>query len=289
MPAEFLADELLLQNEHARALVSPWGATLTHLLIDGVEVIAHATKKDVQNSFAGVTLAPWPNRLANGTWKFENQEFSAEINDGKSNANHGLVFNRKFEVESKTDDSVTFSYLLGEDAAYPFTVLVRVSFSLRGSELISVITARNQADLKVPVAFGTHPYISAAADSQVSLLAESQAINNAAQIPTGAKPAQKIMQTKFSELSLDDCFWGLTRNEDGVAQVQVSHANGSNVFVWQDSVFKYLMIYTHPTLGLAVEPQTAPANALNSGDDLIWLTPGESVSGSWGIRVSSGK
>lgn len=289
MPTEFLADELLLQNEHVQAWVSPWGATVTHLLIDGVEAIAHATKKDVQDSFAGVTLAPWPNRLSNATWKFENQTLSAEINDGQSNANHGLVFNRKFEVESKTKDSVIFSYRLGEDAAYPFQVLVRVSFSLRGSELISVITASNEADLNVPAAFGAHPYISAAADSQVSIHAASQAINDAKQIPTGAKPAQKILQTKFSELSLDDCFGDLARDEAGVAHVQITHANGSNVVVWQDSVFKYLMIYTHPTLGLAVEPQTAPANALNSGEDLIWLTPGESVSGTWGIRVGSGK
>lgn len=289
MPTEFLADELLLQNEHAKAWVSPWGATLTHLLIDGVEVIAHASKKDVQDSFAGVTLAPWPNRLADGTWRFENQLFIAEINDGKSSANHGLVFNRKFQVETQTNDSVSFNYLLGNDDAYPFEVSVEVSFSLNGSELVSEISLRNQSNVKVPVAFGSHPYISAAPDTQVSIHAASQAINNDAQIPTGVKSAQKVLQSKFADLNLDDCFWDLTRNEDGIAQVQISHTNGNNIWVWQDAVFKYLMIYTHPKMGLAVEPQTAPANALNSGQDLVWLSPGETVSGRWGIRVGSGK
>jgi aldose 1-epimerase len=286
---QFLADELLLQNEHAQARVSRWGATLTHLVIDGVEVIAHATKLDVQDSFAGVTLAPWPNRLANGTWKFDNQELSAEVNDGKSNANHGLVFNRKFEVVSQTQDSVSFCYLLGSDAAYPFEVAVQVSYALMGSELVSTISARNQAQIDVPVAFGSHPYICAAWDSEVSISAASQAVNNLAQIPSGSKPAQKILDAKFSELKLDDCFWDLTRNQEGLAQVLISHSSGSKISVWQDSVFKYLMIYTHPKLGLAVEPQTAPANALNSGQDLIWLSPGAEVSGTWGIRVGSGK
>jgi aldose 1-epimerase len=286
---QFLADELLLQNEHAQARVSPWGATLTHLVLDEVEVIAHATKLDVQDSFAGVTLAPWPNRLANGTWKFDNQELSAQVNDGKSNANHGLVFDRKFEVVAQTQDSVVFSYLLGGDAAYPFEVAVQVSYSLKASELVSTISARNQTQVEVPVAFGSHPYIRAASDSQVSISAGSQAVNNSAQIPTGSKTAQKILDAKFSELKLDDCFWDLTRDKQGVSQVLISHSSGSKISVWQDSVFKYLMIYTHPKLGLAVEPQTAPANALNSGQDLIWLKPRAEVTGTWGIRVGSGK
>ena len=31
---------------------------------------------------------------------------------------------------------------------------------------------------------------------------------------------------------------------------------------------------------------TAPPDALNSGTDLIWLEPGESWSGSWGVRYA---
>jgi aldose 1-epimerase len=37
---------------------------------------------------------------------------------------------------------------------------------------------------------------------------------------------------------------------------------------------------------IAIEPMTCPPNAFVSGDDLIVLEPGETVSHSWGIQVS---
>jgi aldose 1-epimerase len=36
---------------------------------------------------------------------------------------------------------------------------------------------------------------------------------------------------------------------------------------------------------VAIEPMTCPADALNTGTDLIELKPAASWSGSWGIRV----
>lgn len=42
-----------------------------------------------------------------------------------------------------------------------------------------------------------------------------------------------------------------------------------------------------PGFAIALEPMTAPPNALNSGTDLIWLEPGVSWSGSWGVRYAS--
>ena len=35
---------------------------------------------------------------------------------------------------------------------------------------------------------------------------------------------------------------------------------------------------------VALEPMTAPPDALNSGTGLIWLEPGESWTSSWGVR-----
>ena len=37
--------------------------------------------------------------------------------------------------------------------------------------------------------------------------------------------------------------------------------------------------------GLAVEPMTCPPNAFRSGDDLIRLDPGASVTTTWGIAT----
>jgi aldose 1-epimerase len=41
-----------------------------------------------------------------------------------------------------------------------------------------------------------------------------------------------------------------------------------------------------PRHAIAIEPQTAPANAFNSKEDLIWLEPNQVHSASWGAELS---
>ena len=294
MPQEFIEDEFELRNEIATAKVSPWGATLTHLVINGKPIINHATKQDVKNSFAGVTLAPWPNRLAGAAWQLEGKTLSATVNDhaqhaSGGNANHGLVFDRRFEIKNQAESKVTFAISLGEDSVYPFGVEIEVSYELIGDELAARISAKNHGSTIAPVAFGTHPYLAIAADSKVKISAAVQAVNDSAQIPTGWEPAVKQIADSYAQLKIDDCFAHLETDENGIAQTLITNSDGSQVSVWQDETFKYLMIYTHPSLGIAIEPQTAPANAFNTREDLIWLEPAEAVTGHWGIRVGSEK
>jgi aldose 1-epimerase len=59
-----------------------------------------------------------------------------------------------------------------------------------------------------------------------------------------------------------------------------------------DEAFPFAMVFTGDTLapdrrrrGLAVEPMTCAADALNSGDGLVVLAPGERFTGRWGITA----
>jgi aldose 1-epimerase len=58
-----------------------------------------------------------------------------------------------------------------------------------------------------------------------------------------------------------------------------------------DDAFPYLMLFTGDTVsperrrqGLGVEPMTCAPNALQSGDGLLTLEPGERFVGRWGIQ-----
>lgn len=298
MPVEFLENEFELSNEFCTAKVSAIGASITELVIDGVGVIAHVTKAAHQQAFASVTLAPWPNRLAGGVWNFGGVELHADLNDPKGNANHGTVFGREFTVRDRTQSSISFSTELGQDEIYPFTVELNVSYNLIERELVCTIEAKNLSDLRAPIAFGSHPYLTVQPDSQILISAKTQLVNNEQQIPIGLEEAMIINPApNFENLHLDDCFTDLIRNEEGKATTAINHTDGSSVELWQDSKFKYLMVYTNRTLSnlgvdvlaIAIEPQTSPADALNSGTDLVWLSAGERSEASWGIRVNSGK
>ncbi len=62
--------------------------------------------------------------------------------------------------------------------------------------------------------------------------------------------------------------------------------------VWLDGHYPYVMIFTGDTLpspdrrrqGLGVEPMTCPPDAFRTGENLLRLEPGDSVTTRWGVR-----
>jgi len=296
---EALPDEISLKFGEVSARVSPQGASLTELLVSGLTVIEHVSAAAAKTSFAGATLAPWPNRLKDGSWVFEGKSYRFANLDSLRNAHHGLAFDRTFAVENLTESSVDLVLTLGEDAGYPFRVVFKVSYALTAGGLEASIEATNLGDEVAPIAFGAHPYISVDENCEIEINAKVQAINDERKIPIGFEPASKNLNSdgsalRFAGLQLDDCFGELDRNQDGIASATVTHKSGHTVKLWQDESFKYLMVFAHHRLtelgmkasGLALEPQTAPANALQSGTDLYMLKPGESKNAKWGITVA---
>lgn len=306
MPTEFLEGEFELRAKNSSAIVSPWGASLMQLSINDREVIAHGTARAAREAYFGVTLAPWPNRLAGGSWLSNGKKLSSKLNDhlelgDEANANHGLVFERKFEIVNHTDNSALFRIFLGDDSVYPFKLELDVQYVLSDDQVEVTISAINLSDQKVPIAFGSHPYISVEPNSTINIPATTETINNTAQIPIGKQKSEKIRVNgsapTFQQLQLDDCFTDLVFDERGIATTEINNPDGSKINLWQSEAFKYLMVYTHrelaklgvPVDAIALEPQTAPANALNSEEGLIWLEPNEVTSANWGIRVKKSR
>ena len=68
-------------------------------------------------------------------------------------------------------------------------------------------------------------------------------------------------------------------------------ATGRRVELWMDRTHDHLMVFTGDTLaeghrrrGIAIEPMTCPPNAFRTGEDVIRLEPGASVTTTWGLR-----
>jgi len=291
-----LPDEITLSLGEVSARVSPLGASLTELIVAGETVIEHVSEKASRQAFAGATLAPWPNRLKDGKWDFEGKTFIFTDLDSLQNANHGLAFDRMFEIEHRTESSVVFVLTLGDDAGYPFRVRFKVIYRLTDSGLSASIEASNLGSQVAPIAFGAHPYISVDDDCTLTINAQLQAVNDERMIPTNFVAATKHKNAdgsdlRFESLQIDDCFGQLARDSKGNANATVTRKSGDKITVWQDETFKYLMVYAHHTLselgmkssGLALEPQTAPANALQSGIDVYRLQPAETKIAYWGI------
>jgi aldose 1-epimerase len=87
---------------------------------------------------------------------------------------------------------------------------------------------------------------------------------------------------------LDDAWTDLARAADGWAVVRLEGARV--VELAMDPAWRWVQVFTGDTLAdgarqtVAVEPMTAPADAFNSGTDLVVLGPGDTWAGTFRIR-----
>ena len=124
-------------------------------------------------------------------------------------------------------------------------------------------------------------------------------MNPIAESPVDGTGADVRTPRPVGELDLDTAFGGLTLTPmagEPDASVRGASAwleapDGRRLTLWQNADWGYVQVFTtqiFPKAGervaaVAVEPMTAPPDALNSGQGLIWLEPGERWEGSWGL------
>ena len=93
---------------------------------------------------------------------------------------------------------------------------------------------------------------------------------------------------------MDYAFTDLHRDADERAWVRLSGTDGRTVELWVDDAYPIVEIYTGDTLapdrrrrGTGHRADDLPPNALQSGEQVIRLAPGESANATWGVRLSS--
>jgi aldose 1-epimerase len=279
-------------------LVNPEGASLEGLRVGQLELIERFAEGTPRPLSAGVTLAPWPNRVRDGLWEWENQRYELEITEpARHNAIHGLVTERIFDEVALTDDRVTLRCRIEDKQGYPFALDVEVEYRLSASGIIVVLTVTNLGESRAPVALGAHPYLCVgdapirsltlrspvaaelAVDQQMIPLS-SRAIAPSSGLPIGMS---------LAEAELDSAF---RLSGEGPWTTQLIADDGGAVELWQERSMPWIQLFITDSFpgingvrsALAVEPMTAPPNAFVSGDGVVAVEPGESWSVRWGIN-----
>lgn len=279
-------EEIYLEIGATKARISSLGAAISYLEVESVLVIEQVTRAAIETAYASTVCAPWPNRIADGLW----QGRVLPKNDAHGNALHGLVFDKDFTLVKSDGTSASFVFELKSSELYPFDLLIGVDYEIDQTGISCHYWATNLGPGTAPYGVAAHPYIRVSDESHFSIHAGRRAVNNEKQIPLYFEQVRDDEVKVFGHTNLDDCFTDL------IGSVVIRHSDGSMVEVWQDGNFPYLMVFTAHDLrafgiskpGLAIEPQTCPANAFNTGEDLIWLSTGASWHGNWGIRASRG-
>jgi aldose 1-epimerase len=284
-----------------RAIVTEVGATLRRYSVDDLDVIDGFAVDEWAPGGRGQVLAPWPNRLDGGRYRFEDCDGQAALDEPElQNAIHGLVRWRPWKTVSKSADRVELACVLHPQPGYPWQLDLQIGYRLDGAGLAVSVRARNASGVSAPFGIGFHPYLTVgmAIDGAVLKIPGMRCLlTDARGLPIGDEPVagsdRDFTQPRtIGSLRLDTGYTDLVRGSDDLAHAYLQRpGTGRRVSLWVDPLFRYLMVYTGDTLksvsrrrcAVAIEPMTCPPNAFRSGTDLLKLAPGQVVEGRWGL------
>lgn len=294
-------EQFELTRGNARAVVTEIGAGLRAFEINSVPYVEPFDAIDEVPKAAGQVLLPWPNRTKDARWTFQGQQQQLEVTEPeRGNAIHGLVRHREWRLLEHAESSITFEIDIVDEPGWPVPLNVRVNYELAPHELVITHQVRNEGEGEIGFGVGMHPYfrIGDTPTDELTLTlsaARVRPFDPAYRIPYDTE--QQVDGTDYDlragrpvgELDLDTAFTELTAGTDGRYHHQLTDG-GTAVDVWTDLDFRWAQVFTPQELNgrgraVAIEPMTCPADALNTGDDLITIAPAESWQAQWGIKV----
>ncbi len=281
--------------------VAETAASLRRLTVRGVDLV-RGTLDDEPPLGAGMVLVPWPNRVEGGRWALDGVPQQLELTEPElGNAHHGLLARERYSVRERGPGRVLLAAPIPAAPGYPFHLATAVEYRLSadGVEVTHIID--NLSSRPAPVALGAHPYLrigDLAVEDLVLQLSAGRALNlDDGHIPRGSvdvtgTPLDLRVGRLVRDVVPHGCYTGL-EVVDGLVQHRLRAGDGREVRLWAEAVFSHVQVFVtddFPASGgavsaIAIEPMTAPPNALRTGDSLRWLEPGERWTARWGIRL----
>ena len=288
-----------------RATITEVGATLRRYEVGGQPFLDGFDASEMSSGGRGQVLAPWPNRLAGGSYEFAGTRYQLAISEPKTgNASHGLVRWANWTLVARAAASVTLALTLHPQSGYPFALALALTYRLADDGLTVQTSARNVGASALPFGLGFHPYFTVGThlvdEATFTLPAATSLAVDERMIPTGrdsvaAGPLDFRDARPIGDTVIDSCFTDLARDEQGRARIVLAAPGGKPALTLTlDRTFDFVQVYTGNNLpdpsarrrGLAIEPMTCPANAFNSGTGLIVLAPGEEFAAAWNVQVA---
>jgi aldose 1-epimerase len=291
-----------LRHGDQRAVVVEVGGALRAYDVAGEAVLDGYSAGEMCSGARGQTLAPWPNRLRDGRYRFDGAEQQLPLSEPeRRNAIHGLLRWANWSAAEHDADRVVMAHRLHPQPGYPFALDLELDYRLDEAGLAVTIRAENTGEAPCPFGAGAHPYITAGTARVDEALLEApgrrRLVTDDRGIPTGSEPVEGTPydfrdRRRIGELELDTAFEDLARDDEGRAEVSLDGPD-RRVTLWMDERYAYAMLFSGDSLteperrrrGLGVEPMTCAPNAFRTGDGLVTLDPGERFEAAWGIAA----
>jgi galactose mutarotase-like enzyme len=265
---------LTLTDEAAgsRATIAPErGGMVIDWSVAGRELLYldRATFEDpAANVRGGVpVLFPSPGKLAGDAWAWGGR--------GGSMKQHGFARNQAWSViATGADDGAWATLGLAANEAtkaqYPWDFRASYTYRLRGRALGIEMRIENRDASPMPFGVGFHPYFAVA-----------DADKRGAKIPTRATRAfdnKEKRDVAFAGFDLTAAEVDAHLHDHGSTEASLSAA-GVTIALRGSAEFSHWVVWTLAGRDfVCLEPWSCPGNALNTGDRLLVLAPGEARS-----------
>ena len=247
------------------------------------------------SSFGIPLLHPWANRLSGFTYAVDGTTVALGAEtphlrvDGSGLPIHGLLAAyRRWAVLEEGPARLVAELAFDEDAtllgAFPFPHRLRLEVEQASGALTVTTTLTPTGGVGVPVAFGFHPYFTLPGVPRGSLVVRTPAMTkllvDERGIPTGEREPVGARHTAIGDGMLDASFTDLGEHPSFTVA-----GGGHEVSVELLEGFTHLQLFSPPDRAVvAIEPMTAPTDALRSGDGLRVVT--EPFRAVWRVDVS---
>jgi aldose 1-epimerase len=310
MVAEYRIAEGCLGGESTVAVSAPDGSAHAVLALRGATLLSWRVRRAAaadgrfteltdgyrdeaellsQNGVRAGLLAPFPNRVADGRYRFRGHDHDLlPGRHGDRTIYHGFAREAPFEIVSAASTADSARLLLrsksirpGRYPGYPFAVDLEVEYTVSGRELAVELRAANVGDATAPYAAGWHPYFSLSRpiDDLVLHIPARTLIRtdttlvplhgDSALLPLDRCPGMDFRAPRrLGDAVIDACFADLSPGPGGRAETVLSDpATGEELRVWQYG--GYMHVFTGDTVArdrrasIALEPVEAMTDAFN--------------------------
>ncbi len=273
------------------------GVSLRHKGVEILRRLDDLPAAAAKGSTAGIPfLYPWANRLSGTHYKKAGPEVVLDPAspllhfDANGLPIHGVPWSRlTWTVTERRPDRVTAGLDWSRAdllAVFPYRHRLTMTAGLQGDGL-TIATTVHAGDGPVPVSFGFHPYIGvpdvARSEWRLTLPAMRQLALDERGIPTDKEAAFGGFDAPLGDRAFDDGFALLADR----ATLSIS-GGGRRISVDLIEGFQNTQVFAPKEKDfIALEPMTAPTNALISGDGLRLVVPDANFRAAFRIRVEA--
>ena len=275
----------ILTNPQAQSrleVVPERGAIITHWSLQQQDILYLDSDRfaDPNLSVRGgiPILFPICGNLPNNTYTHQGQSYQLK--------QHGFARDLPWQVIQSSEanhNSESLTLVLNSDdqtrAVYPFDFELAFTYKLIGNALEIHQRYTNRSDEPMPFSTGLHPYFVTSDKTQLEF--EISASEYQDQITKAVHPFLDTFDLSRDELDL-----AFTQVAEPCASI-TDQGRGFKISLSYSDLYSTLVFWTVKGKDFyCLEPWTAPRNALNTGEQLTELAPGESLETFFTLEVT---